>query len=88
MVARFTLATVRLTNHTGKIATSSLPPFGWNAHSHGGIEVGPDEGDKAEVEAALAEAHRLTRRHGFRPIVIVLEHDDLWDPKWGNLFRP
>jgi hypothetical protein len=61
---------------------------GWNAHSRDGTEIGPDEGDEREVEAALAQAHRLAKRYGFRRIDIVLEHDDLWDPKWGNLIRP
>jgi len=60
---------------------------GWNAHSRKGRDVGSDEGAERDVEAALAQAHRLVERYGFQCIVIVLEHEDLWDPKWGTLIR-
>ena len=51
---------------------------GWNAHLRNETEVGPVEGDEREVEAALVQAHHLKERYGFRRIVIVLEHDDLY----------
>lgn len=60
---------------------------GWNAHSRRGRDVGSDEGAEIAVEKALAQAHRLVERYGFQCIVIVLEHEDLWDPKWGTLVR-
>ena len=60
---------------------------GWNAHSRKGRNIGSDEGAEKDVEAALAQAHRIVERYGFQGIVIVLEHEDLWDPKWGALVR-
>lgn len=61
--------------------------LGWMAHSREGGHVGPDESEEVDVGLALAQAQRLLQRYGFRRIVIVLEHEDLWDPAWGDLVR-
>ncbi|MBB5755208.1 hypothetical protein [Prosthecomicrobium pneumaticum] len=61
--------------------------LGWMAHARKEAEVGPDESDEVEVGLALARARQLQQRYGFQRIVIVLEHEDLWDPAWGELVR-
>lgn len=61
--------------------------LGWIEHAREGGQIGPDESEEVEVGLALAQARRLQQRYGFRRIVIVLEHDDLWDPTWGDLVR-
>jgi len=60
---------------------------GWVAHAQKGAEIGPDESEEVEVGLALAQARHLLQRYGFQKIVIVLEHEDLWDPAWGVLVR-
>jgi hypothetical protein len=38
-----------------------------------------------EVEAALTRAEALLARHGFKRIVVWLQHHELWDENWGKL---
>lgn len=61
--------------------------LGWMVDARKGAEVRPDESDEVEVSLALARARHLQQRYGFQRIVIVLEHEDLWDPAWGELVR-
>ncbi|HEY0032454.1 MAG TPA: hypothetical protein VGB81_04250 [Devosia sp.] len=37
------------------------------------------------VEAALERADALRAQHGFRRLVLWLQHQELWDERWGKL---
>lgn len=37
------------------------------------------------VEAALKRAENLRADHGFKRIVLWLQHQELWDVRWGKL---
>jgi hypothetical protein len=53
----------------------------WPAHD----DVDGDEATYTDVIEAFEAAHAAKNLHGFPEIVVTLQDDALWDPKWGTL---
>jgi hypothetical protein len=53
----------------------------WPAHD----DVDGDETTYASVEEALAAAEAARELHGFSEVVVTLQSDDIWNPKWGEI---
>lgn len=47
--------------------------------------VGSDEQQYANVEEAFSAAAAARNLHDFDDIVVILQSDDLWDTRWGQL---
>ena len=39
------------------------------------------------VSQALERAEELQTRHGFRRVVVWLQHREMWDDRWGELLE-
>jgi hypothetical protein len=53
----------------------------WDAKT--GVESG--EQQHLSVPEAFAAAEAARELHGFEEIVVILQSEDLWDAKWGQL---
>jgi len=48
-------------------------------------DVDADEADYDNVEEAFTAADAARALHGFPEVVVTLQRDDLWQPRWGTL---
>ncbi|PXA90855.1 hypothetical protein DMC47_26915 [Nostoc sp. 3335mG] len=55
----------------------------WPAHG----DIDADEASYQQVEEALAAAEAARALHGFSQVVVMLQSDDLWQPRWGEIDR-